>query len=57
MTTERGHGRWLYACGHDAYHCKCPHHVSDQPHYLSDLCPGCRARLQPLPEPFPKATD
>lgn len=65
------HGLWLYACGHEAYTCKCPEHSAERPLYRSDLCPSCRAKLTPSPtptdaftlpreatrEPFPKATD
>lgn len=58
-----GHGRWLYACGHTAYTCRCPH-AAAEPHYLTDLCAACRARILPTPlqterpqEPFPKARD
>lgn len=62
-----GYGQWLFACGHESHRCQCAQHVSDTPHYLTDLCAECRAKITqpptltdatPLPvEPFPKATD
>lgn len=64
------HGVWLYACGHDAYRCRCLEHGSGSPIYRNDLCASCRislhgTELPPLalpdargrPEPFPLATD
>lgn len=64
MTTQHGHGTWLYACGHAAHCCKCPEHAGGKPFHRADLCPDCRAQLnlpdppaEPVTEPFPKASD
>jgi hypothetical protein len=65
------HGLWLYACGHEAFRCRCIEH-GGEPAYRNDLCALCRLRLRgtdlpplALPpidahgraEPFPLATD
>jgi hypothetical protein len=62
------HGVWLFACGHEAFRCKCIQRCV-APQYRTDLCRECRESLkhssppEPFPpakdraEPFPKATD
>lgn len=61
------HGVWLYACGHEAYRCKCiPASLPalgqldlHERRYRSELCGECSRQLprNAPSEPFPPATE
>lgn len=61
------HGLWLFACGHEAFRCRCIDHAVEPPRCRTDLCAECRRTIGApattaeaqgsIKEPFPLATD